>query len=342
MLYVTTRSNRQIYTPQSTLKTDRAPDGGFYVPFQAPYYDASEIAALRELSFGQCVADVLNHLFSVDITAWDVECTVGRYPVRFTHLGHRISVAECWHNPDWQFSRIVQDLSRLLHKEDQEESFCSDWMEIAARIAVLFAIYGYLLRNGYQTGDTIDVSFASGDFRGPVSAWYARCWGLPIGNIVCSCNCNSNIWDLFSHGQLRTDGVAVNTMTPEGDILVPDGLERLIFGCGGNITDYLNVCRRGGTFYTDENLLNTLRDGMYVSVSSDQRILSAIPNLYSTSGCIMSSYTALAFTGLMDYRSRTGISGNSLIFAEKSPLCDLQTVAHALDITPGDLILRLK
>ena len=88
----------------------------------------------------------------------------------------------------------------------------------------------------------------SGDFSAPISAVYARQWGAPIGEILCCCNENNEIWNLLSHGQLRTDGVSIPTILPSADVVVPSELERLVYEAGGceEVERYLDACRRGG------------------------------------------------------------------------------------------------
>ena len=106
MLYVTTRNNRDAYTAQRVLRKNRGPDGGLYVPFREPVFSREEIDALKEKSFHQCVAEVLNRLFNTKLTRWDVEFCVGRYPVRLVNLPQRIIAGECWHNPEWTFDPV--------------------------------------------------------------------------------------------------------------------------------------------------------------------------------------------------------------------------------------------
>ena len=94
MLYVTTRNNRDAYTAQRVLRENRGPDGGLYVPFREPVFSREEIDALKEKSFHQCVAEVLNRLFNTKLIRWDVEFCVGRYPVRLVNLPQRIIAGE--------------------------------------------------------------------------------------------------------------------------------------------------------------------------------------------------------------------------------------------------------
>ena len=336
MLYVTTRSNRDAYTARRALTENRSPDGGFYVPFREPVFSPEEIAGLKNKSFSLCVADLLNVLFNTRLTAYDVDFSIGRYAVRLQMLGQRLVIGECWHNLESDFSRIVKNLTALLYPQDGIEREPGNWAEIGIRISVLFGIFGELMRQGLPDEDEkIDIALVSGDFSGPISAWYARRWGLPIGNIVCCCNDNGNLWDFICHGTLRTNDVAVATSTPEGDIVVPSGLERLIYTVAGSqeVEKFLEAQRRGSTYYLDDLLLHRLRQGLYVTVTSDHRVLSMIPKIYSTHRYILSPYSALSYAGLQDYRSRTGESRTALLLAEKSPIRDAQTVASALNIS---------
>ena len=340
MLYVTTRNNRDAYTAQRALRENRGPDGGLYVPFREPRFSAEEITAFQEKSFNRAVADVLNVLFNGRLTAYDIDFAIGRYAVRLEMLGKRVILGECWHNLELDFSRIVKNLTKLLRADQDSEVLPGDWAEIAVRIAVLFGIFGELMRQGIVDREgAVDISVVSADFSAPISAWYAKRWGLPIGNIICCCNDNGNLWDFICHGQLKTSDVAVTTVTPEADVVVPSGLERLIHNCAGvgEVERYLEAVRQGKNYYLDDMLLHRLRQGLYVTVTSTQRILSTIPSIYATHKYILSPYSALSYAGLQDYRSRTGESRTALVLAEKSPIRDSQTVSSALKITEEQL-----
>ena len=63
MLYVTTRNKNDAHTAHKTLISDRASDGGFYVPFRMPVYSHEEILSFKDKNFGQCVSEILNLYF---------------------------------------------------------------------------------------------------------------------------------------------------------------------------------------------------------------------------------------------------------------------------------------
>ncbi len=327
MLYVTTRTDWETVTAQRALRENRSFDGGFYVPFHVPSFSDGEIAKLGDKSFGQVVADVLNLLFQTRLTSWDIDFCIGRHPVRLQELGHRAVLAETWHNPEWNYDRLVNRLTLLLCKEQA----AGDWMKIAIRTAVLFGLFAELKRQGI---DCADISVVSGDFSGPMSAWYARSWGLPIGNIVCCCNDNSSLWDLVCHGHLRMDGLSIETDIPEADVSVPVDLERLIFACGGTteVERYLYCCREGLLYCPEEVLLEKLRKGLFVSVVSSERMDKAISSVYKTHGYLMGPATVLTYCGLQDYRAKTGQTRYAVILADRHPICDAAYVSQKTTI----------
>lgn len=334
MLYATTRNERETYTAQRALRENRGPDGGLYVPFRTLRFTPEAIRALGNKSFNTAVAEVLNLLFGARLTGFDVDFAIGRSSVRLKAMGQRIVVGECWHNLESDFDRTVRNLTALL--SGSQDTVPGSWAHVGIRAAVLFGVFTDLIRRGLAGPEKkVDIALVAGDFSGPMSAWYARSWGLPIGNIVCCCNENGNLWDFLCHGQLRTDGVAVETNTPDADVVVPAGLERLIFHVGGTrqTEAYLEAVRRGGSYFMEDHLLRQLNQGMTAAVTSQRRVLETIPKAYGTHSYVLSPYGALAYAGLQDYRARTGESRLALVMLEKSPALDLGTVAAALGIS---------
>lgn len=336
MLYVTTRNSRDAYTAHRVLQDRRGPDGGFFVPFRIPVFSESEIEALAGKSFNSCVADVLNLLFSAQLTGYDLDFCIGRRSVRMEMLNQRILMVECWHNPQWEFSKLVDILTGMLCRDKEKPEEPGDWMEIGVRIAVLFGIFGELMRQGIAAKDKpVDVSVVSGDFSAPMSAWYARTMGLPIGNIVCSCNENGNLWDFICHGHLRTDSVAVKTCVPEADVSFPAGLERLLYSFGGTeeAERFVAAVRQGRTYFAEDKFLHPMRQGIYATVVSQTRVLNTIPSVFATHRYVLGPGTALAYAGLQDYRARTGASRCAIVLSEKSPRLDSNIVMDTLGIS---------
>ncbi len=329
MLYVTTRNHRDSVTVQHVLDRDRGDEGGLYLPLHFPVFSEAERKALAAKPFNQRVAEMLNLFFSTKLTLWDVDFCTGRYPVRLEAFPHRIFMAEFWHNPDWRFDRLERNLLELVGVQaDAPES----WGRIAVRMALLAGILG----ETSELGDgCVDIVAVSGDFSVPISAWYLRKMGFHIGNIICCCNENNQLWELVCHGQMRTDGAAIDSFIPEADVVLPVNLERLISGCGGveEVKRYLSCVMNGSGYSVSDALLQELRKGLYVSVVSSDRVETAIPNVYNSYRYLMTPASALAYSGLMDYRSKTGITRSAVVLCDNSPACAGDAIVKAMNIT---------
>lgn len=272
--------------------------------------------ALLEKTFGQCVADVLNRLFNCRLSGWDFDFYCGRTPVRLRSLEHKILVAEAWHTVTECFDQIAKMVTERICGENHP---VTDWMNIAVRSAVWFGIFSELKRQGIHQAD---ISVMTGDFTLPISAWYARHWGLPIGQIICCCNENNAVWELLTYGQMRTDLISIPTMIPAADVSVLTAMERLAYEAGGieEAARYLDACRRGTSYYPGDSILSKMQNGLYPVVVSSQRLETILSGIHRTHGYPMTSETALAYAGAKDYRAKSGQTNPVVLWAEENPL----------------------
>ena len=284
----------------------------------------------------------MNLFFGTKLDGRDIELTIGRYPIKTVALNGKTAVIKAWNNPLCRFERLVSGLEKAIRQSDSIPEKASDWMTIASRIAVLFGVFGLLYRE--QRHCRIDISLPSGDMSALMAAWYAKRMGLPIGTIICCCNENNSLWNFFHKGEIRTDLVAVRTHTPSCDYTVPTDLERLIFEIGGHeeVLRFNEVSCKGGTYTVSEDLLAPVAETLHICVVSGKRMASTIPNLYKTTGFIADPYTALAYSGLTDYRAVTGSGHQALIISEESPLFSLDFISQCMNLTPSELKIRLE
>ena len=333
MLYVTTRNPRDAFTAAHVLQESRGEDGGLYLPMRFPQLSGEEWRRFVSLSFNQRIAELLNRFFGTKLTGWDIDFCIGRYPVRVEPLAYKIFLAETWHNPQWQYSRLENNLMELLQAQVDAPG---NWVAVAIRMAVLAAVLG----SREIPGDGIvDVSVVSGDLTLPISAWYLRKMGFPVGNIVCCCNENNQFWNLICNGQMHTDAVCHTTMVPEADVVLPVHLERLIRECGGapEVERFLSCCENKSAYAVPDGMLELLREGLFVSVVSSDRVETTIPNVYKTHNYVMAPAATLGYSGLLDYRTKTGITRSSVVFCDRNPCCDMEIVAKAMDISVAEL-----
>ena len=340
MLYQSTRNPTDSYTAARALSEDRAPDGGFYIPMKLPQFDRQQIKALGRKSFSENAVQIINLFFSTQLDSWGLEFAIGRYPVRSVTVSSRETVAELWHNPLWKFERLARGVEKAVRQSDHICEMPSDWLMIASRIAVLFGIFGELIREGKVSPQIpIDIAVPNGNFSGPMAAWYAKQMGLPISNILCCCNDNNGTWKLLHKGEIRTDVTVIKTVTPACDDPAPTGLERLIYAKLGSKASvaFSEACKSGTGFYLEPEQQEKLRQDMYVPVTGQRRLESAVKSLYSTCGYLPDPYTALCYSGVLDYRSVTGESRPVLILSEEGPIHSLEFLSDMLNQTPQQL-----
>ena len=335
MLYATTRSKTESYTAYHVLFDDLAPDGGHFVPFRMPRYDAAQIQKITDGSFGDTVAQVLNIFFSARLTGWDVDCCIGKTACNISAMSHRVLLAELWRNPGSDFSYMAEKLYEKLCGNTPERT-PSEWAVVAIRIAFLFAIYGQLKSLGFTS---FDLAINSGDFSVPMSAWYAKQMGLPIGMTVCVCNENSAPWDFLHRGEMNTGAATVHTSTKALDVANPAGLERLVYETLGfeETKKYVECLQRKGVYQIRPDMIKLLNHGMYVSVVGKDRVEPVITSVYRSNNCILDPYTAVSYGGLQDYRAKTGESIPTVLLWEKSPMQFASVVQSATGLTKYEI-----
>lgn len=331
MLYVTTRNTADANTSYRTLYMDRAEDGGLYVPFRLPKLTDRQIDELKDKSFGQCVADILKLLFGVRLESWDVDFCIGRQPYRVVSLSHKIVVGETWRNPDWDFSRLVRNLTQRIRDGKEQSETVTGWCRIAVRMAVLFGLFGKLERLGL-TGSKAptDVAVDAGDLSAAVSALYCKRMGLCIGSIICSCTEEDALWELFHSGHI-SEGIS------SGEL--PQDLERLVFEVFGikESLRFVECLSSGKEYILSETDRLRLCDAVKLMAVSENRIAAIIPNVYRTNAYVLSECAALAYGGLLDHRSLGVERKCALLLTEQSPICEAEKVALAMNIPVSEL-----
>ncbi len=328
MLYTTTRSRSDTYTAHRVLMEDRAPDGGFYIPFRMPEFNRTQMNAMKMQSFGETVAQVLGVFFSTGLTGEEVDGIIGKSPAKLICMSHRVIFVQFWNNPEGEYAYICRRLYQKLI-ENQKVRVPTDWAKIAIRIAVLFGIYSLL------PADRFDISVPSGDFSLPMAVWYARKMGLPVGMILCACNENNAPWDFIHRGELSTGVAKVSTGTPELDVSNPPALERLIFATLGHEQNekYLEASRRKKLYQINPEQLSLLSAGLFVSVVGKDRVPTVISSVYRSNLCILDPYTAISYGSMQDFRAKTGEGNPTVLLWDSNPLNTPSLVSKATGLT---------
>ena len=336
MLYVTTRNKTDSYTAYKALRDGITSDGGQFLPLQLPILSQEMLEEILELSFCDAVAQVLNMFFSVRLTGWDVEFTIGRRPLTFSTFGRKITVAEFWNNADQSMKYSMDRVYKLLCDHDVVCGEARGWGAIAIRIAFLFGAFSQLKRENITV---FDIATSGYDMESVMAAWYARKMGLPIGLILCGTNENCGIWDLLYKGQLDTGAAVVATDAEAMDQVVPAGVERLIcetLGLEENLV-FMHHVKQKHVYRVPDEQRNLLSAGLFSSVVGKKRVKDLINSVYQTNGYFIDPYMAISYGTLQDYRSKTGENRMTLMISEAAPVKYAQIIASATGLSESQI-----
>lgn len=309
MLYVTTRNKIDSYTDYRTLYEDRSPNGGFYIPLQVPKLDRRQLNALKSYSFGETISFILNLFYKGRITPWDVDCCIGRDPLKLICVSHKVILAKLWDNPQGEYGYICRMLYEKLCNKNR--NVLTHWANIAIRISVLFGIFGALQKNN---SNSFDLCINCGDFSDPFAVWYAKCMGLPVGKLICTCNEDECVWDFFRKGEFNTALTASNSKSA--------GIEMLIYGILGleETKKYLEISEQKGIYRISDEQVRFLNESLFVSFVGQNRQESLIGAFFTANNLIIDPNTALLYGGVQDYRAKTGNITPSVLLWDYSPV----------------------
>jgi threonine synthase len=126
---------------------------------------------------------------------------------------------------------------------------------------------------------------------------------------------------------------------PEADNPLPFHLERFLCACGGMdaAEKYRKACEHSSAYIPEESLLEEIRTGLFVSVVSSSRLESAIPNVLNTHNYLLTPASALAYSGLLDYRAKTGINRNAVVICDHSPIHCKEIISDVLGISAEEV-----
>lgn len=319
MLYVTTRNTNDAFTSYRTLVNDLGPDGGSFIPFRMPVFTHPQLARLKDKSFSENVADILNIFFSTKLNGWDLDLDIGRNFLRVTAMNHRIVVAELWHNLEGNYSYLER---MLFQKIAPDNTVITNWPRIAIRIAVMFGIYGQLMHeNMLKIGENFDFTVRNDDLISPIAALYCQNMGMPVNTVICACDSTNNLWDFIHRGFVNT--AMLNSETA-------NGIERLLHLTFGSkyVADFGVACENKRQFSLSADELPQMNKSLFCSVSGKDRAQAIVSSLYRTNAYHIDDEAALSYGGLQDYRAKIRSSQLTIILSEKTPVnCLIEAAA---------------
>ncbi len=301
MLYITTRNADETYLVREALQADYAPDGGFFIPDDFPVLSDSMRYGLSAMSPCEAIATALNLLFGTELTAWSVECAVGRHPIRMESVGHNLQFAELWHNPKQSMDFMCRSLHSALSGRTGESP--KGWTMVAIRIALLF---GICAEGSFTPVNKFDLAVSADEAVDFVAALYAKDMGLPIGRILyAGSNDDDCVWQLMARG---TCPAVPNGTQPWEDAI-----------CAAYLSCYLNGHADSGQCRLDADRMSQLQQTVYTAVISGHRAAQIINGVFYTNAYLLDHQAAQAYGALQDYRAITGNNRQTVILCMQKP-----------------------
>lgn len=307
MLYLSTKNKADSFTAYKVLRSAAASDGGMFVPMQIPVQDDFALAQFEKMSFGDAVATVVNLFFGTKLTGWDVDFAIGRQAVDLIPIGHKVSVAESWHNPAGAHAYLVQRLYNLVLGDPRNTLSPNTWFCTVVRIAILFGIYGKCSRREIYE---FDVAVDAADLQMLLAVRYAQKMGLPVQKIVLGCTDGDGMWNFLSYGDYTAAKKERNV-----------GFEALLWLEFGyeEVNRYHISLEKKLTYRLNAVRLETFRKKLFGTVVGDHRVKNVVESTVMTNHYQMDSNMARAFGALLNYRAKTGENKNTLLFAQNMP-----------------------
>lgn len=177
-----------------------------------------------------------------------------------------------------------------------------NWARLLPQVVYHASAYLDLLRDGVVAfGDPVDVCIPTGNFGNAMSALYAKQMGVPIRRVICASNLNCVVADFINTGRYDLRGrKLVPSHSPAIDILKSSNLERFVYhmsgGDGGLVRDLFACLEKHQYFEVSRELLQRMHGDVLADWCSEEECLATIRDVYSQTGYIMDTHTAVAKT----------------------------------------------
>lgn len=201
--------------------------------------------------------------------------------------------------------------------------------------------YGKLLQNGeIEEGEEINVVVPTGNFGNILAAYYAKNMGLPIAKLICASNENKVLYDFFQTGTYDKNREFILTTSPSMDILISSNLERLIYQIAGGDAkkdqELMNDLKSKGVYAITEEMKKNLAD-FEAGYATEEQVKQTIHDLYTDTGYVIDTHTAVAASVYNEYRKNTGDTAKTVIASTASPYKFARSVMTAIDASYDDM-----
>ncbi len=209
-----------------------------------------------------------------------------------------------------------------------------NWGRLLPQIVYYFSAYCDFANSGrIEYGDTLDFVVPTGNFGNILACWYAKNMGLPVGKLICASNQNNVLADFFERGVYDRNRRFYTTISPSMDILVSSNLERLIYDVCKNsdeVSKYMSQLSETGRYEVSGEIKTVLAEHFAGGYCTDADTKKTIGRVYTESGYLMDTHTAVAYKKLLDRRMAEGRSTAAVVVSTASPYKFCDSVLSAL------------
>lgn len=206
---------------------------------------------------------------------------------------------------------------------------------LVPQIAYYYYSYAQLCRQGaIKAGEEINFTVPTGNFGNILAGYYAKKMGLPVRNLICASNENKVLFDFMGTGRYDRKRSFMTTMSPSMDILVSSNLERLLYSLSGEEThtvrDLMEQLSVSGAYSISDCMRKNL-EGFTGECASEAETMSAIKEVYTSSGYVIDTHTAVAYSAYRKYSLQTGDRTKTVIVSTASPYKFAADVMRSID-----------
>lgn len=201
---------------------------------------------------------------------------------------------------------------------------------------VVYYVYAYaaLVKNGrIANGEPINVTVPTGNFGNILAAYYAKNMGVPIAKLLCASNQNKVLYDFFTTGEYDRNREFYVTSSPSMDILISSNLERLIYQIAGRDAEknaaMMQSLNQTGTYTITEEMKKELAN-FYGGYATEEETAQAIHDLYTKTGYVIDTHTAVGTAIYKKYAAETGDQTKTVIASTASPFKFSRSVMTAI------------
>ena len=158
--------------------------------------------------------------------------------------------------------------------------------------------------------------------------------GLPVKKLICASNTNKVLFDFFESGTYDRNREFHVTTSPSMDILISSNLERLIYyiaGCDADrCAELMKELGGNGKYSITDSEKEGLKD-FFGGYADEKETSEQIKKIYSESGYVIDTHTAVASYVCDQYKAKTGDNAPVVIASTASPYKFTRSVMNSID-----------